>query len=1009
MKILILHLSDLHIKDRNGINTFQIKKIVDVVVSMGQFDRAILIVSGDIAYSGTKDQYKYAKNLLGGIIRNIMKATQFRGLIDIMCVPGNHDINHGGYPRDSAALQEIRNNNKYESCLGNELRKQEDFFNLANLNKCFLSKGVFDQRILDYNGIKVEINLFNSGVFSIIEEDKGLHYLPTYCINEFEKPSGADLVLTVMHHAPDWFIDEQKNNMERAIYNKSAIVFLGHEHYLGSKALAFSQQQRAIIQAGGCLCNNDDWSNSSFHVGVIDTDNLTYYHGEYKWNKMQHQYESLPLNQDQLPNKPSVEKTLRLTDEYYRSFIEDSKHSIVDDFSQYFVFPRIQSSESIKDKQKEFITEDSFALEIKNKRRVIINGFDNSGKTALLKHLFLHFYNNGFIPIFCDIESIKGKKPEKIIKNCFEDIYGDDPSNYIRYQQLPKEKKIVFVDDIDQIQSKCIDAFFAYLSDSFELCVFSAHDSIDLSLLDRMKAQFNTGDSIPKYKIEPMYADKRIELIQRIVEIKVADASAHRRTVNSLALGIAAQRQFFNLDPDFIIKYVEYFINNLGEATNSDSNIFSKVFEANLINSICSHNKTKLSTDKIFILLSKVAYYIHFQKAYPISEKHIYEVINQYNLSYGDSVTPHDFLNVSIASKIILLDEEIGGYRFVNKNYLAYFVAREVNREYNETGDETKLRSLLQYACFGINTDILLFITYITDNIRILRLLLLSISDLTDSWDEFSFDNDKLPDFLKGNFGFTLDAPSEEDKKQESEAEVDAERKSTEYVQTTGIYDYSEDDADKLVNQFIRATHLLSVAARCLPNFEHMMLKPDKEQFVNVIYGLPNRVFNIWAKETNKEVDHIIEFFKKQSQEYFSRKKPLSDDEIKAVLQWSAISLLLDLYNLSVLFSTKETTMPLLTGFDYQQKTTYSVEHLMMLERQSSVNSFLDEADRITEGTESLLEKTVVKRVVEHAMIKRDDFTHSQLDRAKGKYFPNKQSQQRIMAKRFAANKNGDK
>jgi 3',5'-cyclic AMP phosphodiesterase CpdA len=96
MKILILHLSDLHIKDRNGINTFQIKKIVDVVVSMGQFDRAILIVSGDIAYSGTKDQYKYAKNLLGGIIRNIMKTTQFRGLIDIMCVPGNHDINHGG-------------------------------------------------------------------------------------------------------------------------------------------------------------------------------------------------------------------------------------------------------------------------------------------------------------------------------------------------------------------------------------------------------------------------------------------------------------------------------------------------------------------------------------------------------------------------------------------------------------------------------------------------------------------------------------------------------------------------------------------------------------------------------------------------------------------------------------------------------------------------------------------------------------------------------------------------
>ena len=1008
MKLLILHLSDMHIMDHNGVNSFQIKKIVDAVIGTGQFDRAILIVSGDIAFSGTADQYKYAGYIIGQVITGIKRRTNHNIYIDVICVPGNHDTNHHGHSRTSDDLQKLRNENGYECILLSELKKQSEFFDLANRNRCFMDRTPYDRRMLEYDGFMIEVNLLNSGIFSILEEDKGLHYFPKYCLNELSKPSGANLVLSVMHHAPDWFLDDQKNSLERILYNKSAIVFLGHEHYLGSKALEFSKQQRAFVQAGGCLCNNDDWENSSFHIGVLDTDTLQYNHAEYKWNELQKQYESLSASMDKLADKPSIEKRLQPSNEYRKQFMEDRKHSISDDFTQYYIFPRIQSIESIKDNQKEFITKEAFVSEIKEKKRVIISGFDSSGKTTLLKKLFLEFTDERYVPLFCEIDDIKGKQPDRIIKNCFEEIYGDDPSDYTRFCQLPREKKIILIDDIDQIQAKCTDAFFSFLAEKFELCVFSTHDTIDLSLLDRMKAQFNTGDSIPKYKIEPMYSDKRAELIKRIVELKVTDSASHEKTIDALASGISSQKQFFSLDPDFIISYVEYFINNLGEATNNDSNVFSKVFEANLTNAICSHNRTKLSTDKIYILLSKVAYFIHFNKAYPITEMDFFTVIDQYNELYGDKVNANELLSIGIDSKILVKDEPENGYRFANKNHLAYFVAREVNREYHETGDETKLRTLLQYACFGINSDILLFITYITDNIRILRLLLLTIQEVTKTWSEFSFDKNSLPGFLNGEFPITIEAPTDETKEQERVAEINAERDAIGYIQTTDIYDYTEDQAERLVNQLIRATHLMSVAARCLPNFEHMMLKPEKSKFIETIYSLPNKIFNVWANETNKEIDSILDFFRKQSQEYFARKKPLSDDELKVALQWSALSLLLDLYNLSVFFSAKDTTMPLLSGFNYIQKTTYSIEHLMMLERKSSVNSFLDEADRITDGTDSLLEKTVVKRVVEHAVINRNDFTHSQLDRVKSKYFPNKQSQQRIMAQRFALLNKGD-
>lgn len=1007
MKLLILHLSDMHIKDHNGVNQFQIKKIVDVVASMGQYDRAIIIVSGDISFSGSADQYKYAEYVIGHIISQIKTQTNYNKHIDVICVPGNHDIDHRGHPRSSCDLQEIKYKNQYEGSILKEFQKQKAFFGFAKRNRCFSNNAAYERRILDYDGFKIEVNLLNSGIFSILEEDKGLHYLPKYCLNELTQPSGANLVFSVMHHAPDWFLDDQKNSIERTIYNKSAICFFGHEHYLGSKSLAFSKQQRALVQAGGCLCNNDDWDNSSFHIGLLDTETLNYSHGEYIWNCLQKQYESSPLIIDKLANKPSIEKKLQVQSGYRKQFIEDDKHNIISDFTQYYVFPRIQSIESIRENQKGFTNKEAFISEIKEKKRVIINGFDSLGKTALLKYLFLDFCDEGYVPLFCEIEDIKGKQPERIIKNCFEDIYGDDSSDYTRFCQLPIEKKVILIDDIDQIQTKYLDVFFAFLAENFGLCVFTSHETIDLSLIDRMKAQFNTGDSIPKYKIEPMYLDKREELLRKIVELKVIDATAYDRTVQALSSGISSQRQFFSLDPDFIINYAEFYINNIGEATSSDSNVFSKVFEANLTNAIYDHNKTKLSTDKVYILLSKVAYYIHFNKAYPITEKDLFSVVSDYNDKYGDTVNANDLIMIGVASKILVQDDS-NGYRFVNKNYLAYFVAREVNREYHDTGDETKLKLLLQYACFGINSDVLLFITYITDNIRILRLLLAAIDEATKTWVEFCFDKDSLPDFLKGQFGVMLEAPTDETKEEERKAEITAEKESISNIQTTDLYDYSEDDAEKLVNQFIRATHLLSVAARCLPNFEHMMLKPDKDSFVKVIYSLPNKIFNIWAIETNKEVDSILEYFKKQSQEYFARKKPLSENEIKAVLQWSALSLLLELYNLSVLFSAKDTTMPLLNKFDYSQKSTYSIEHLMMLERQSSVSSFLDEADRITDEANNDIERTVVKRVVEHAMIKRNDFSRSLFDRAKNKYFPNKQSQQRIMAQRYALKKKGD-
>ena len=137
MKILFLHIGDMHIKDRQGINYFQIKKIVDTLNGFSGFDRILLIIAGDIAQSGQIEQYEQARYLTGFLINQIKNRCKYSPKIDVICVPGNHDINHGGKSRTSAELQTIKNTRAYDKYLPGELEKQDAFFDFSKFNQCF--------------------------------------------------------------------------------------------------------------------------------------------------------------------------------------------------------------------------------------------------------------------------------------------------------------------------------------------------------------------------------------------------------------------------------------------------------------------------------------------------------------------------------------------------------------------------------------------------------------------------------------------------------------------------------------------------------------------------------------------------------------------------------------------------------------------------------------------------------------------------------------------------------
>lgn len=71
MKILFLHLSDAHLTQQTNLNEISTNAIVKSLSQMGNFDQCVLIFSGDIANSGSENEYRVAGSMLGKILKGI--------------------------------------------------------------------------------------------------------------------------------------------------------------------------------------------------------------------------------------------------------------------------------------------------------------------------------------------------------------------------------------------------------------------------------------------------------------------------------------------------------------------------------------------------------------------------------------------------------------------------------------------------------------------------------------------------------------------------------------------------------------------------------------------------------------------------------------------------------------------------------------------------------------------------------------------------------------------------
>ena len=362
----------------------------------------------------------------------------------------------------------------------------------------------------------------------------------------------------------------------------------------------------------------------------------------------------------------------------------------LDKEEKYYVFPSIiyHGNKSTEDFSIE--TFDNFEKELLEHECSIIVGSSNIGKTTLLKHIFTSFAKNKYV-LYASPEKLleksshKRQNIEKLIKSLFEDIYGSHDSEWQKFEQSNKNNCVFILDDFEQIDGINLNELFRSLGNRFGTIIISSTRIIDF---DPLNINIEGKDTIARFEIKAPVGHKRREIIRAVVTDKANDKSEKNidNIVKQVDRIIKTQLNIIPPEPYYIIQMAESYMNNVGEAIFKSTNAFNKVFEANLTNKIDAALKSKtknktITVELMYLLFGKIAYYIHFNKAYPVMRSEIDRIIVDYNEEYGKSLVTEDIIKIAKSAKIISDTEENSeAYRFRNKSILAYFVANCIYR-----------------------------------------------------------------------------------------------------------------------------------------------------------------------------------------------------------------------------------------------------------------------------------------------------------------------------------------
>ena len=879
MKLLLIQLSDIHITSDDDVITDRYPQIVNAVKNLDySLDMCIVVVTGDIAYSGTDEQYLVAYEFFDNLKQHL--STSLSGTpenhtvpVHLIFLPGNHDCDFTA----SATLREIAidsvlqdtaraaNHDIVQTCMV----VQNSFFGFADVVETSTRKPSsrdYDVRLsyeysLTAKNEYVKILCCNTAWLSRSNESQGRLFFPSQAIGT--KHDGSALVIAAFHHPYNWLESNSARLFRSSIESIADLILSGHEHSTSSKVQQGSLGQNNVCVEGGVLQDSSDPNLSEFNAFIFDTALQQRKYANFRWGSGSYSQTAHSSSGDDgsglrwTPYRTNDVRTINQSQlaKEMRTYLGDPgitlRHERRGSLSlqDVFLYPDLVEIGIRTQRFSQRIAGDRLLELLDSAPKMLITGDTESGKSSLAKSLYIDFLEKGVVPVLIDgtRRPPLGDKVYGYVERLFCEQYRGELLE--AFNQTDKNLRMIIVDDYHELplstpQKK---EFLARLSALAKYLVVLSHDmTADLEELSNPGGLSGSSVDMVHYRIQPFGYLGRGKLVERWMLLGESGNPTDGSFVKQLfqitqTLDTLIGKNYVPSYPIYILSVLQA----LDNATPIDISASSHGYFYELfIRTALARGRSSKDFDIIASYLAFVAYEMQ-EKGHKVVGGTEFEAIHRaYEETYAIK-RPVELMRKQLVEQGILADVS-GGLRFKYNYVYNYFVASYMRDHISDP----KVRHMLSDIARGVHREskanILLFLAHLSKDPVVIDELLAASRALYSGYTPAELANDI--EFLAHLWSGLPDAIYEE-----NDPKVNRERMLAEMDRggpaASGIDDMTDDeeevDVEDPLVRFVTALRHLEILGQMLKNFPGSLEAPVKLDIARECFHLGLRSLTV--------------------------------------------------------------------------------------------------------------------------------------------------------------------
>ncbi|HHW02050.1 MAG TPA: AAA family ATPase [Thermoanaerobacterales bacterium] len=907
IKLLIIHLSDIHLKEMERQNHFFNKsdRLIEAIQNYClEYDQLFLVITGDIAFSGKQSEYLQAMSFIDKIIEEIKKYCGKS--FNILMVPGNHDCDHDiktSKIREAIIDSVLKNGVKAidESIIEQCCEVQKEW---RELQRVYPHNGqeIFKDNLLNIiefvNGnYNVIFYAYNTSWLSKLNEEPGLLFFPhTYYSKELFK-SKADLTISLFHHPFCWQQYHNQRDFKSHIEQTSDIVITGHEHVSKKSRLDDFEGNYTEYIEGAVLQDNEDPSNSGFNILLIDLENKIHKVETYLWNGEIYSCSNRSSDWISYKRYKSLSKNIFQINSNFNIWLDDTEASFSHPFKEkvvlddIFVYPdltdlKIEKNDEKSKLDKVISSEILFDIN-ETENKILLIGEDKSGKTTICKYIFKHYLKNGYIPVYLKGDDVRSDDYTKIFKQinkAFCEQYSEDALEH--FNQFSNNKKLIIIDDLhfSKLRPEYKINFVKNLTSKYPNIFITGNDLLQIEeIVQYDSTNSSIYDNFKQYKIREFGHLVRSRLIQKwhlIGREKYINEKELLRTHDSSKRIIDAiiGNNFVPSYPFFLLTILQTI--EIGNPHDLKESTYGHYYSYLIIQALGKLSLSHDELDAYYNYITELAYFMFKKNIQEITQPNLKSFHSWFCNEYKVTVNLEEITSKLVAAFILEENEGVFKirYRYVYYFFVAKYLANNIN---NNSIRETIIKLCKQLYIQG-NANIILFLTHHSKDPFILQTLLQNAQAIFKEVEPIKLENDidqinnlmtDLPKIILND----IDVSKNREKVLHKQDEADLLKEKNEVASTSDLSEgNSEIDYSAKVNFAFKT---IEIVGQILKNYYGSLKGENKYHLVEQVYLLALRTLNTVFKLISINKDYLLNDIK----QFIDKNKLVDKDKIEEI------------------------------------------------------------------------------------------------------------------------------